>query len=191
MGIYLVGVDTDDWHEEEALGPVADALRTELARRDLPPYTCPDPAEHRPRSGRRFEVKLNRPMDGFGRLCRERADGTEEALLGWDVLLPVDLEGPLVLPVPSAYNDPTTIGSALHALAAARGLAELLQLPAGIPRHCDRLDLNAWFAGPAAAEAAAVAPGPWSEDLDTAFYAAVHLRAAEHALRRGCPVSYT
>ncbi|MXM67378.1 hypothetical protein GR925_29095 [Streptomyces sp. HUCO-GS316] len=31
-------------------------------------------------------------------------------------------------------------------------------------------------------------PGPWSVDLDAAFYVALYLRAAQFVLRRGCPV---
>ncbi|MFF1907564.1 hypothetical protein [Kitasatospora sp. NPDC058218] len=190
MGIYLVSVAADDWLDEEVLGPVAEAVGRELSRRGLPPFVCPEPVPFRSHSGTRFEEKLHRPIDGFDRLCRALPDDTHEALLGWEVLLPVDLDDSVVLPVGSAYNDPTTVGGARRALAAARRLADRLALPAAIPRHCDNLELGAWFDGPAAAEAA-TAPGPWSEDLDAAYYTALYLRAAEHALRRGCPVGYS
>ncbi|MGV9264148.1 hypothetical protein ACWDRR_05730 [Kitasatospora sp. NPDC003701] len=190
MGIYLVSVAADDWLDAEVHGPVAGALGPELGRRGLPPFVCPEPAEFRPHSGTRFEEKLHRPIRSFDRLCRALPDDTHEALLGWDVLLPVALDDSVVLPVGSAYNDPTTVGGARRTLAAARRLAERLALPASIPRHCDNLEVGTWFDGPAAAEAAA-APGPWSEDLDAAYYTAVYLRAAEHALRRGCPITYS
>jgi hypothetical protein len=38
---------------------------------------------------------------------------------------------------------------------------------------------------------AAARPGPWAEDPDTAFYVALYLRAAQYALRYGCPVTYS
>jgi hypothetical protein len=40
-------------------------------------------------------------------------------------------------------------------------------------------------------ELASRRPGPWSADLDAAFYVALHLRAAQHALRRSCPLVYS
>ncbi|MFF1795636.1 hypothetical protein ACIF6L_20715 [Kitasatospora sp. NPDC086009] len=190
MGIYLVSVAADDWRDEEVLGPVAGAVDAELGRRGLAPFVCPEPVRARRRPGTRFEEKLHRPIGSFDRLCRARSDDTHEALLGWEVLLPVDLADSVVLPARSEDDDPTTVGGARRALAAARRLADRLALPAGIPEHCDGLDLGRWFDGPAAV-AAATAPGPWSEDLDAAYYTAVYLRAAEHALRRGCPVAYS
>lgn len=55
---------------------------------------------------------------------------------------------------------------------------------------CDNLDLTMWFREGAAKELAAARPGPWSDDLDAAFYVALFLRAAEHSVRRGCPIVY-
>ncbi|MFC5661465.1 hypothetical protein ACFP3U_00560 [Kitasatospora misakiensis] len=190
MGIYLVSVEADDWLDEDVLGPVARELDAVLAGRGLAPFVCPPVTEFRAGSGRHFEEKLNRPISGFEAFCRELADGTVEALLGWDVLLPVELEAPVLLPVECAYNDMTAVGDAHRALDAARRLAELLALPPGIPEHCDNLEIGRWFEEHAAATAA-VSPGLWTEDLDTAFHAALFLRAAEYALRSGRPLVYS
>ncbi|WP_405003063.1 hypothetical protein OHV13_00580 [Kitasatospora purpeofusca] len=190
MGIYLVSVEAEDWLDEEVLGPVARELDAVLAGRGLPPFVCPPTTEFRAGSGQHFEAKLNRPISGFEAFCRELGDGTVEALLGWDVLLPVELEAPVLLPVECSYNDVTAVGDAHRAIAAARRLAELLALPPGIPEHCDNLEINCWFEDHAAA-AAAASPGPWTEDLDIAFHAALFLRAAEYTLRRGRPLSYS
>jgi hypothetical protein len=57
-----------------------------------------------------------------------------------------------------------------------------------VPETCDNLDLTFWFLEGQAKELAATRPGRWSEDLDTAFYVAMYLRAAQHSLRRGSPV---
>ncbi|MFB6894693.1 hypothetical protein ACFCX4_36035 [Kitasatospora sp. NPDC056327] len=190
MGVYLVSVEADDWLDEEVLGPVGRAVDTALAGRGLPPFVCPPVTEFRAGSGRHFEEKMYRPLSGFSRFCEELGDGTAEALVGWDVLLPVGLEAPLVLPVECAYNDVTAVGDAHRALDAARRLAELLALPPGIPERCDNLEIGNWFDG--RADAAAVAsPGRWTEDLDIAFYAALFLRAAEYTLRTGRPLAYS
>ncbi|WP_380286434.1 hypothetical protein [Kitasatospora purpeofusca] len=190
MGVYLVSVEADDWLDDEVFGAVGREIDTALAARGLPPFVCPPATEFRAGSGQHFEAKMYRPVSGFERFCRESADGTLEALLGWDVLLPVELEAPLVLPVACAYNDVTAVGDARRALAAARRLAELLALPPGIPEHCDNLEIGHWFDGQAAAAATAF-PGRWTEDLDVAFHAALFLRAAEYTLRRGRPLAYS
>ncbi|MFJ8436321.1 hypothetical protein ACIQ9P_33975 [Kitasatospora sp. NPDC094019] len=190
MGIYLVSVEADDWLDEEVLGPVARELDAVLAGRGLSPFVCPPTRDFRAGSGQHFEEKLYRPIAGFEAFCRQLGDGTLEALLGWDVLLPMELETPVLLPVECAYNDMTAVGDAHRTLAAARQLADLLALPPGIPEHCDNLEIGRWFDTRAAA-VAAVSPGPWTADLDTAFHAAVFLRAAEYTLRSGRPLAYS
>ncbi|MFB7469621.1 hypothetical protein [Kitasatospora sp. NPDC056184] len=190
MGVYLVSVEADEWLDDEVLGPVGRAIDAALAGRGLPPFACPPVTAFRAGSGLHFEEKLYRPISGFERFCDALADGTVEALLGWDVLLPVELDAPLVLPVECAYNDVTAVGDVHRTLAAARRVAELLALPPGIPVHCDNLEIGLWFDRHAAA-AAAASPGRWTEDLDVAFYAALFLRAAEYTLRRGRPLAYS
>ncbi|MFD5637838.1 hypothetical protein ACFWJM_27340 [Streptomyces sp. NPDC127077] len=76
-------------------------------------------------------------------------------------------------------------------LAIAEKLAAAIDLPAETPEMCDNLDLTMWFRDGAAQSLAAVRPGLWSDDLDTAFYVALSLRAAQHSLRRGCPMAYS
>ncbi|WP_405016711.1 hypothetical protein OHV05_06060 [Kitasatospora sp. NBC_00070] len=177
MGIYLVSTDPDDWADDEVLRPTALALDAELARRGLAPFAFSP--------GRGFEEKLYRPLAGYDRLADALTPG--QSPLEWDLLLPVDLPEPFVLPVSSSYSDTTTVRGAGQVLATARTLAEALALPlAHIPADCGNLDLCAWFDSPAVS----AHPGPWQDDLDTAFYAALYLRAAEHALREGCPMHY-
>ncbi|MGV9993753.1 hypothetical protein [Streptomyces sp. NPDC003374] len=59
-----------------------------------------------------------------------------------------------------------------------------------MPSACDNLDLTMWFLDGATEQVAAARPGPWSEDLDAAFYVALYLRAAEHCIRRGAPIAF-
>ncbi|WP_229698427.1 hypothetical protein [Wenjunlia tyrosinilytica] len=188
MGIYLVGIDSRDWLDGEVLGAVAVALDAELERRGWEGFTAPEPGG--PGAGVSFEEKMNRPIDSFADLCRKQAGGPD-ALLDWDLLIPVEFDGALVLPVPSDHDDTTTVRSAHRALDAARRLADGMALPPGIPRTSGNLDIVNWFDGPAVGEAVGTYPGPWSGDLDAAFYTAVYLRAAEHSLRRECPIAYS
>ncbi|MFC8453307.1 hypothetical protein [Kitasatospora sp. NPDC057223] len=195
MGIYLVSVDADEWsgEDEGGLGEVAAALNAELAGRGLGPYaSVPRESAFVRGAGQCFEEKLVPPMDGFLALCRRflSVDETED-LCGWTVLVPVALGEPVVLPVPSAHDEATTVAGAPRALAAAEKLAAAVGLPDGVPVACDNLDLTTWFLDGSAEQAAAARPGPWSEDLDAAFYTALYLRAAQHSLRRGCPVRYS
>ncbi|MER5352745.1 hypothetical protein ABT093_20725 [Kitasatospora sp. NPDC002551] len=190
MGVYLVSVEADEWLDDEVFGAVGREIDAALAGRGLPPFVCPPVTGFQAGSGSHFEEKLYRPISGFSEFCGELADGTVEALLGWDVLLPVELDAPLVLPVACAYNDVTAVGDARRTLAAARRVAELLALPPGIPEHCDNLEIGLWFDRHASA-AAVGSPGRWTEDLDVAFYAALFLRAAEYTLRRGRPLAYS
>ncbi|WP_159770366.1 hypothetical protein [Streptomyces sp. HM190] len=199
MGVYLVSVCAEDWceghgdEEEDGWTHVASALNEELARRGLPAYdSVPAEAEFVRGSGLRFEEKLTPSMDGFVALCDARLSAEEAAVLcGWSVLVPLSLDEPILLPVGSRYTDETLVAGAPQMLALAERLAEAVDLPAETPATCDNLDLTTWFLDGPANELAASRPGPWSEDLDAAFYVALYLRAAQHALRRGCPIVYT
>lgn len=74
--------------------------------------------------------------------------------------------------------------------ALAMQLAAIIELPAEVPDKCDNLDLTTWFSDEAA-RLASIRPGRWGEDLDAAFYVALFLRAAQHSLRRNCPIVCT
>ena len=197
MGIYLVSVGAREWFdadEEEGRGAVATGLNEELRRRGLPPYdSVPEAAEFVRGSGTRFEEKLVPSIYGFVQLAHARLAPSEpETLLDWSVLVPVSLDEEIELPLGSAYSDTTVIAGAPQVLALTRRLAEALRLPLDeIPETCDNLDLTFWFLEGDAERVAAARPGPWAEDLDAAFYVALYLRAAEHSLRRGCPIVYT
>ncbi|QKW22581.1 hypothetical protein HUT16_28975 [Kitasatospora sp. NA04385] len=195
MGMYLVSVDADEWFgaAEEERPLLAAALDEELARRGLPPYrSVPPPAEFVRGSGQSFEEKLVPPMDSFAELCQELLTPDETGtLLGWTVLVPVPLAEEITLPVGSAYTDETVVASAHRVLPLAERLAAALELPADLPTACDNLDLSSWFLdGPGGAPEASGRPGRWARDADAAFYAAMYLRAAQHCLRRGCPLTY-
>ncbi|MFD3538108.1 hypothetical protein ACFWUQ_01220 [Streptomyces sp. NPDC058662] len=197
MGIYLYAVGADDWSDEEVLRPTALALDAELARRGWPAWAPAwEPAAgaaHAPEPG--FSEKLNRPMDGFSRLCRAQPGGREDedALLDWNVLVPLPFTGRLALPEDPVTGEEMTVRSAHRALAAAERLAAALALPAAAAAaaHRGALGLTNWFAGPAVAEAAAARPGPWTGDLDAAYCTAVHLAAARYALRWNRPMHYS
>jgi hypothetical protein len=191
MGVYLVGVDAQEWfsddEEEGGKGAIASALNEELRRRGLPPYESVP--RHDPAHG--FEEKLSVPMDGFGELCRAHLTPREQRTLGdWSVLVPVSLDEEIRLPIGSAYTDETVIAGAPQVLALAERLAAVVELPAGVPEATENLGLTFWFLEGAAKELAATRAGPWSEDLHAAFYVALYLRAAQTSLRRGCPMTY-
>jgi hypothetical protein len=197
MGIYLVSVGAQEWFdendEEGGRGAVASALDEELGRRGLPPYTSvPEEADFVRGSGLSLEEKLVPPIDGFGALCRAHLSREEEDLLcGWTLLVPLSLDEEIWLPVASAYTDTTMVAGAPQVLRLAERLATAVELPVDeIPATSDNLDLTMWFLDGPAKDLAAARPGPWSEDLDAAFYVAVYLRAAQHSLRRGCPIVY-
>lgn len=186
MGMYLADIGLADWSDEDACAPLARELAEELDALGLPPYAGPPkPADG---AGERFEVKMNVPMDGFARLCRDHH--VLGRLLGWEVLIPVGLDEEIELLAESAYTDTTRVAGAPEALAAARHLAGVLGLPAGIPASSENLRLNSWFTDEARA-AAELHPGPWTQDLDAAFHVTVFLRAAEYVLRTGRPVTYS
>ena len=68
----------------------------------------------------------------------------------------------------------------------------MIGLPPQTPQHCDNLEIGLWFdSAEATSAAAATHPGTWTEDMDSAFYVAMYLRAAEHSLQRHAPISYT
>ncbi|MFF4035557.1 hypothetical protein ACFYZ2_38460 [Streptomyces sviceus] len=196
MGIYLVSVGAREWFdtEEEGMGAVAAGLNEELRRRGLPPYeSLPEETEFVRGAGLQFEEKLVPSMEGFLRLARDRLAPSEpETLLDWSVLVPVPLDMEIELPIESSYSDTTVIAGAPQILDLARRLAEATCLPLDeIPEACDNLDLTMWFLDGEAQRVAAARPGPWAEDLDAAFYVALYLRAAQHSLRRGCPIVYS
>jgi hypothetical protein len=196
MGIYLVSVGAQEWFdadEEEGRGAVAAGLNEELRRRGLPPYeSVPEETEFLRGAGLQFEEKLVPSMNGFLELARDHLAPSEpDTLLDWCVLVPVSLDAEVELPVESSYSDTTVIAGAPQILGLARRLAEAVRLPLDeIPEACDNLDLTAWFLDGEAKRVAAARPGPWAEDLDAAFYVALYLRAAQHSLRRGCPIVY-
>ncbi|MFC8427914.1 hypothetical protein [Streptomyces sp. NPDC057253] len=197
MGIYLVSVGAREWFdadEEEGRGAVSTGLNEQLRRRGLPPYeSVPEAAELVRGSGTRFEEKLVPSMHGFVQLAQAQLAPSEpQTLLDWTVLVPVSLDEEIELPIESAYSDTTVIAGAPQVLGLTRRLAEAVRLPLDeIPEACDNLDLTLWFLEGDAERVAAARPGPWAADLDTAFYVAVYLRAAQHSLRRGCPIVYT
>lgn len=197
MGIYLVSVGAREWFdadEEEGRGAVASGLNEELRGRGLPPYeSVPEETKFVRGSGQRFEEKLVPSIYGFVTLTRDRLTPSEsESLLDWSTLVPVPLDTEIELPVESSYSDTTVIAGAPKILSLTRQLAEAVRLPLDeIPEACDNLDLTTWFLDGEAERVAAARPGPWGKDLDTAFYIAVYLRAAQHSLRRGCPIVYS
>ncbi|MER7929202.1 MULTISPECIES: hypothetical protein [unclassified Streptomyces] len=192
MGVYLVDVDAQEWFSEDTgeggMGAIAKGLDAELARRGLPPYTAVPARDTAPG----FEEKLSPSMQGFDALCRAHLTPEErEVLYGWSVLVPFPLDEAIRLPVGSAYTDETVIVGAPQVLTLAERLAAALELPAETPEATENLALTFWFLEGEAEELAAVSPGPWAQDLDTAFYVALYLRAAQHALRQGRPLTFS
>lgn len=192
MGVYLVDVGAGEWLSEDAeeggKGAIAKGLDAELARRGLPPYTSVPERDF----GSAFEEKLSPSMQGFDALCRTQLTPEERKLIGdWSVLVPISLDEEIRLPIGSAYTDETVIAGAPQVLVLAERLAAAVELPAEIPEMPGNLALTFWFLEGEAEELAAAKPGRWSENLDTAFYVALYLRAAQHSLRQGCPMTYT
>ncbi|MGW0845533.1 hypothetical protein ACWD26_36450 [Streptomyces sp. NPDC002787] len=203
MGIYLVSVGAEDWFEEgeepeDGWGRVASALSEELGRRGLPAYgpgSVPEETDFVRGSGLAFEEKLVPRMDGFVRLCEAHLTHEEtETLCGWTVLVPFSLDDDIWLDVESGDDsgdqESIMVAGAPQVLALAERLATVVELPtAEVPELCDNLELTMWFLDGSAQALAARRPGPWSDDLDAAFYVALYLRAAQHAIRRGCPMA--
>ncbi|MFE7187262.1 hypothetical protein [Streptomyces erythrochromogenes] len=190
MGVYMVSVGAEEWSgdEEDGWGEVASALNAELGRRGLPPYEdVPAEADFVRGSGLSFEEKLARPMTGFLDLCRTHLSREESELLcGWTVLVPFSLDEEIWLPVHSDEHD-SMVAGAPQVLPLAERLAAAVDLPSEVPVACDNLDLSTWFRH-REGEPGTARAGQWGEDLDAAFYVALFLRAAQHAIRRGCPV---
>ncbi|MET9504498.1 hypothetical protein ABZY42_22720 [Streptomyces sp. NPDC006622] len=195
MGVYLVSIDTGEWFGEDGgeggHGAVAAALDDELRRRGLRPYE-PGRGPAGRGAGGWFEEKVSPSMKGFDAFCRDRLTEAErETFYGWTVLVPLSLAEPIPLPFGSAYTDETVIAGAPQVLALGERLAGVLRLPLdAIPATGANLELSLWFMD-GVRETAAARPGPWTDDLDTAFYVALYLRAAQYALRHGCPVTYS
>ncbi|MFI2763579.1 hypothetical protein ACH5A3_32720 [Streptomyces echinatus] len=193
MGVYLVSVGAEEWFGdgEDGWGEVASALNAELGRRGLPPYEdLPPETDFEPGSGQAFEEKLAPSMAGFLALCQTHLSREEtEILCGWTVIVPFSLDEEIWLPIDSADHD-SMVAGAPQVLPLAEKLAATIDLPAETPATCDNLDLSTWFRHQAK-ELAITRTGPWTGDLDTAFYVALFLRAAQHSIRRGCPIVYT
>ncbi|MEU9202091.1 hypothetical protein [Streptomyces sp. NPDC048332] len=194
MGVYLVSVGAEEWFgEQEGWGEIAAALNDDLRQRGLPPYeSVPQEPDFVSGSGQAFEEKLSSSMNGFDALCEAHLSQEEtETLSNWSVLVPFSLDEEIRLPIGSAYSESSTmVAGAPQVLAIAQRLAKAIELPDETPAMCDNLELTMWFREGAAKELAAARPGPWSADLDAAFYVALFLRAAEHSVRRGCPIAY-
>lgn len=194
MGVYLVSVGAEEWfgEEEDEWGEVASALNAELGRRGLPPYEdVPLETDFVAGSGLSFEEKLTPSMTGFDALCQTHLSHEEsETLCGWSVLVPFSLDEEICLPVDSGYCESTVVVGAPQVLPLAEKLAAAVELPPDTPETCDNLDLSKWFRHQAR-DLATTRTGLWSQDLDAAFYVALFLRAAQHAIRRGCPVVLT
>ncbi|OIJ68967.1 hypothetical protein [Streptomyces mangrovisoli] len=195
MGVYLVSVDAQEWFDdsEDGRGELAAALNERLRERGLPAYeSVPAAAEFRHGSGTQFEEKLIPPMDGFSALCAAHlTPEQQDEFCGWSVLVPFSLDEEIWLEVGDGYTDNAMAAGAPQVLALAERLAAAIELPAEVPEMCDNLDLTFWFREGEAEALAAKRPGPWSEDLDAAFYVALYLRAAQHSIRRGCPIVWS
>lgn len=195
MGVYLVSVGAEEWFDdgEDGWGEVASALNAELRRRGLPSYeSVPAETDFVPGSGQAFEEKLTPSMTGFFALCEVHLSPEEsETVCGWTVLVPFSLDEEMLLPVDSGYGEPTMVAGAPQALPLAEKLAAAIELPPETPATCDNLDLSMWFRSGAAKELTSNRPGPWSDDLDRAFYVALFLRAAQHSIRRDSPIVCT
>ncbi|MEW2586981.1 hypothetical protein [Streptomyces virginiae] len=193
MGVYLVSVGAEEWFgdEEDGWGEVASALNAELRRRGLPPYEdVPAETDFTPGSGQAFEEKLPPDMTGFLALCQTHLSREEsEILCGWTVLVPFSLDEEIWLPIESDDHE-SMVAGAPQVLPLAEKLAAAIDLPAETPATCDNLDLSMWFRHQAK-ELTTTRTGQWTEDLDTAFYVALFLRAAQHSIRRGCPIVCT
>ncbi|MFF6903708.1 hypothetical protein [Streptomyces hydrogenans] len=129
-------------------------------------------------------------MTGFLALCQTHLSQEEsETLSGWTVLVPYSLDEEIWLPIASRDYD-SMVAGAPQVLPLAEKLATAIDLPPETPATCDNLDLSRWFRRQAKG-LATTRTGPWTKDLDTAFYVALFLRAAQHSIRRGCPIVCT
>ncbi|MFD4612711.1 hypothetical protein ACFWOT_32475 [Streptomyces sp. NPDC058440] len=190
MGVYLVSVGAEEWFdtEEDGWGEVASGIDAELRRRGLLPYEdVPPEADFAPGSGQAFEEKLALSMTGFLALCETHLSREEsEILCGWTVLVPFSLDEEIWLPIESDDHE-SMVAGAPQVPPLAEKLAAAMDMPAETPATCDNLDLSRWFRHQAK-DLAPARTGPWTQDLDAAFYVALFLRAAQHSIRRGCIV---
>ncbi|GAA1932679.1 hypothetical protein [Kitasatospora viridis] len=201
MGIYLVGVGAAEWFGgagdggaggggdgfgEDGFGEIAAELGAALADLGLPAFA---PVSEEAASA--FEEKLSPPSAGFDALCRELLSREQyETLTSWSVLVPFPLPDELWLPG-GPTPETTMVAGAPQVLAIAERVATAIGLPvADLPTAPEGLELTGWFLDGPAAELAAVRPGRWSADLAASFYAALFLRAAQHAIRHGCPMAF-
>ncbi|WP_327588514.1 hypothetical protein OHA25_16855 [Nonomuraea sp. NBC_00507] len=178
MGVYLSEVTFERWNSERFL-KLGSALDFALADRGLAPF-MPEPRT----AERTFEEKLIWSMDGFGELCeRELSQEDINAVLDWNILIPVEFDGPITLPVPSMYSDTTTVRSAHRAQEVMRLLAARVDLPPSVPIDSTGLALTAWF------DPAQSLDSHRRDDPTVVFYTALFLRAAEYSLRHTCAIS--
>ena len=193
MGVYLVSASTWYFDEESCWPKVFETLAAELAERGVgTALHVPEPQKLPRGSGHEFEEKLIPTMDGFSALRVDELSAEESAVFDWDLLIPIDFEGAIDLPIPSSYSDTTTARSAQRMLPVARRLAAALDLPDDMPAYCDNLQLTLYFMDREEAKPDELTgTGRWRDDLGTAFYVAMYLRAAEHSIRLDCPMFYT
>jgi hypothetical protein len=190
MGVYLVSADTECLEDDSpwvTVFALLDQVFTEMGIDggiQIPRY------RDQPRgTGHCFEEKLIPPLGGFSALCQRELNERDAAVFDWDLLVPVDFDGVIELPLRNYYSSPTRVRSAQRMLPVARRLAEVIELPAQVPMYCDNLQLTSYFMDLEEAGHAASAPaGPWRDDLGTAFWVALSLRAAEHSIRLRCPL---
>lgn len=150
-----------------------------LAGRGLAPF-MPEPRA----AERTFEEKLIWSMDGFGELCeRELSQEDIDAVLDWNILIPVEFDGSIALPVPSMHGDNTTVRSAHRAREVMRLLAARVDLPPSVPIDPADLALPTWF------DPALQLDSRRRDDPAIVFYAALFLHAAEYSLRHTCAIS--
>jgi hypothetical protein len=193
MGVYLVSANTGYLADDSCWPAIFTALAEELEDSGVEAeIRVPPPARYPRGSGYEFEEKLIPPVDGFSALCAEELDASEADVFGWDLLVPFDFEGVIELQVPNSYSETTNVRSAQRVLPVAQRLADSLELPEDLPVACDNLQLSEYFLEREEGEPSGQVPaGRWRKDPDTAFYAALFLRAAEHAIEQNCPMFYT
>lgn len=110
-------------------------------------------------------------MTGSLALCQTHLSREEsEILCGWTVIVPLSLDEEIWLPIDSADHE-SMVAGAPQVPSLAEKPAAAIDLPAETPATCDNRDLSMWFMHQAK-ELAPARPGPWTADLDTAFYAA-------------------
>ncbi|WP_188196112.1 hypothetical protein [Nonomuraea sp. SYSU D8015] len=178
MGVYLTEVTFETWNSERFL-KLGSALDLALADRGLAPF-MPEPRIPE----RTFEEKLIWSMDGFVDLCeRELSQEDIDAVFDWNILIPVEFDSPITLPVPSMYGDTTTVRSAHRAQEVMRSFVAKVGLPPGVPIDPTGLELTTWF------DSASPLDARRQDDRTIVFYTALFLRAAEYSLRHACAIS--